>query len=254
MMNHLVLGPICGTLHILSIFRSTKLAWPHRQEDQDTVPLPKGTAVKAWPKGDIFCVFFWVNPAWVVFFLTNRGNADWILCSKRQHIQVFFVFLYEDIWKIGHAFGFITSIPSRIKSQQVRSRVYSVCKDRFSHFKFPDSRRLGTSDSTMHLAVAQPGSEALMNSPNLKRMQPWEVLLAKHGNNLVPLVPSTNMFAIFNSLVQPKNATAKLQTLISVATSELIWVWHSLCQENGGAGLWVDALRIPTCRLGFSIS
>ena len=106
--------------------------------------------------------------------------------------------------------------------------------DRFSHFKFPHSRRLGTLDSTMHLAVAQPGSEALMNSPNLKGMQPWDVLLAKYGNNLVP----SSMFAISNSLVQLEHVSARLQALISVAANELISVWHTLCQENR-ANLWI---------------
>ena len=72
----------------------------------------------------------------------------------------------------------------------------------------------------MHLAVAQPGSEALMNSPNLKGMQPWDVLLAKYGNNLV----ASSMFAISNSLVQLEHVTARLQALISVAANELISV------------------------------
>ena len=170
---------------------------PRRQEDDDAVPLPKGTAVKAVldQRGTTFGAIFLGKPC--LSQMEEMQIECFVLSGKTFR---FMWFLYQGIWKIGREFGGLslrsparagpwkkasTSIHCVLKHilLRINKRVAgcSVWQRPFSHFEFPDTRPLGTSDSTMHLAVAQPGSQALMNSPNLKGMQPWHLLLAKYG-------------------------------------------------------------------------
>lgn len=161
----------------------------------------------------------------------------------------FILGLYQGIWKIGHEFGCLSlRSPARASPFQgiyfdsLRVETHSPQnQNQQTHRSLFLTSNFQTVDAFLNIGFHNAlgrGSTRKWSIDEFTESQgecsPWDVLLAKYGNNLV----ASSMFAISNSLVQLEHVTARLQALISVAANELISVWHTLCQENG-ANLWM---------------